>query len=88
MRDEIVEEYLARSLIKDDAKGGDGWRNIREIANACDFKKPKMIMASKAVIELEQAGVAHVSMGKDGVIVAKYALGLQKAQEINPTYIP
>lgn len=80
---ETVTNYLARALIKDKSKGGTGIRDIKEIANACDFKKPKLIQASKELWDAEQQGNVEYL----GHNYWRTSFSLERAKELHPFYI-
>lgn len=84
---ETVDEYLARSLIKDNVKGGGGWRSTSEIAKACDFASPKMPNALRAMRDAEANGL--VTLALDGRNwLARTTRSLSEARDLHPNYLP
>lgn len=84
---ESIEHYLSRSLIKDAAKGGNGWRTLAEIANACATERPKMLWASEALAEAHNNG--QVEIGLNGPeLVYRSTMSVQEARDRHPFYVP
>jgi hypothetical protein len=84
---ETVDHYLSRSLIRDNAKGGSGWRTVKEVANACAPVVPKMLWASETLHEMEADGVVEIA--QDGpVAVFRTTKNLGQARDVCPSYIP
>jgi len=83
---ETVEHYLSRSLIKDDAKGGSGWRSVREVASVCDLKSPKMPAATRELAALETAGKVESALNGPHLLF-RSTMTLAEARENHPSYI-
>lgn len=84
---EKIDEYLTRSLIKDDAKGGQGWRSLQEVANACATESPKMTSAAELLVLAEMDDIVECSA--DGPeMFWRTTRSLTECQAMHPSYIP
>lgn len=84
---ETVEHYLARSLIKDAMKGGNGWRSVREVANVCGPRRSRMIWAARQLAEAAAAGrVEEQFMGHHPLY--RSTMTLEQARDACPAYNP
>jgi len=84
---ETIDGYLTRSLIKDEMKGGAGWRRVQDVANACAPTKPKMTWAAEMLLQAEQDGLAEFDMvGTEPIY--RTTKTLDQAKTDHPSYIP
>lgn len=84
---EIVNDYLARSLIKDCAKGGYGWRSTQQIAQACAASSSDTIWVKCVLHEQEKAGNLEIAY-EDKEILCRTTKSLIEAKSRHPYYIP
>ncbi len=84
---ETIDGYLSRSLVKDQMKGGGGWRTVKDVANACAPTKPKMIWAAEMLLQAEQEGIAEFDMvGLEPIY--RTTKTIEQAKADHPSYIP
>lgn len=84
---DMIDQYLTRSAIKDAMKGGNGWRSLREIANACAPTRPDIPRIAKQLDQSVDTGLAEMALfGPERVY--RTAKSLLESRQLHPHYIP